>query len=69
MSGLMSDEAVQGLAPTSLGRGLTGDLGQRVLSKTGIEDSVRDLVAVAKGICLAGHHCSGAKKTYAILSG
>lgn len=46
MSALPSGQAVNGLAPTSLGRGLTSDLGERVLSKAGIEDSVRDLVAV-----------------------
>lgn len=69
MSGLPSDQAVNGLAPTSLGGGLTSDLGEGVLSKAGIEDSVRDLVAVEKPISLSGYHLLRGKKTYAILSG
>lgn len=62
MSGLLTDKAANGLARTSLGGGLTGYLGERVLSKTSIENSVRDLIAVEKHIILGGHHTLEAKK-------
>jgi hypothetical protein len=34
------------IAPTSLGGGLTSNLGEGVLSQAGIEDSIGDLVAI-----------------------
>lgn len=38
------------MEPTSLGGGLTSDLGEGVLRQAGIEDSIGDLVAVMKEI-------------------